>query len=124
MQLAPEAMRERKSGTFAALKQDYQRLKAEWGGFAGYDRFFDNASNAHLASVAIYHALVPQFQRMIAKHNGDLAAFYAEVKELAALGKEERASRLGTAASAKINPDAGSPKTPAEDTSCRHHSTC
>jgi len=31
---------------------------------------------------------------MIAKHNGDLAAFYAEVKALAALDKAERASRL------------------------------
>jgi predicted aminopeptidase len=103
-QLAPEAMRERKSGTFAALKQDYQRLKTEWGGFTGYDRFFDNAGNAHLASVAIYHALVPQFQRLLAKHNGDLAAFYAEVKVLAALGREERASRLGAVASARQEP--------------------
>ncbi len=96
-QLAPEAMRGRKAAVFAAMKRDHELLKTQWGDFAGYDRFFDNAGNAHLASVAIYHALAPQFQHMLVKHNGDLAAFYAEVKELAALGKEERASRLAAA---------------------------
>jgi predicted aminopeptidase len=97
-QLAPAAMRERKSGIFAALVQDYQRLKAEWGGFAGYDRFFDGINNAHLASIAIYNELVPQFQQMIARHNGDLGAFYAEVKQLAKLGKDKRALQLGIVA--------------------------
>ena len=99
--IAPDAMRERKAAVFVALKQDYERLKTEWGGFKGYDRFFDGINNAHLASVAIYNALVPQFQQMLAKHNGDLGAFYAEVKELAALNKDERAARLGTVAPAR-----------------------
>ena len=100
-QLAPEAMRERKSGVFAALQKDYQRLKAEWGGFAGYDRFFDGINNAHLASIAIYTELVPQFQKILAKHNGDLNAFYADVKVLAKLGKGERAAQLGIVAPAR-----------------------
>jgi len=99
--LAREEMRGRKADFFAAMKRDYERLKLQWDGFAGYDRFFDNAGNAHLASVAIYHALVPQFRHMIAQHQGDLAAFYAEVKELAALGREERAARLGPVAPAR-----------------------
>ncbi|MBI4426139.1 MAG: aminopeptidase, partial [Candidatus Kerfeldbacteria bacterium] len=92
--LAPQEMRERKAVAFIAMKQDYQRLKAEWGGFAGYDRFFNSVNNANLASVAIYHALVPQFQQLIARHNGDLASFYAEVKALAALDKEQRRRKL------------------------------
>jgi predicted aminopeptidase len=95
--IAPEEMRVRKTQAFSDMQRDYELLKLQWGGFAGLDRFFNNAGNAHLASVAIYHALVPQFQQLIAKHNGDLAAFYAEVKELAALGKEERKSRLAAA---------------------------
>ncbi len=92
--IAAEEMRVRKAQTFSDLQRDYGLLKSQWGGFAGYDRFFDHPNNAHLASVAIYTALVPQFQQMIAQHHGDLAAFYAEVKNLAALGKAERASRL------------------------------
>ena len=99
--LAPKAMRSRKAGIFAAMKQEYQLLKGQWGGFAGYDRYFDNANNAKLASVAIYNALVPQFQQLLAKHHGDLAAFYGEVSELAALGKDERAARLAAVAPAR-----------------------
>ncbi len=95
--LAPAAMRERKAAIFAALKRDYQRLKTDWGGYAGYDRFLDEPNNAKLASISIYNTLVPQFQEMIVKHNGDLAAFYADVKRLAALDKEERYRELGVA---------------------------
>ncbi len=94
MPLAPDAMRERKAAAFGAMRQDYQRLKAEWGGFAGYDRFFTTLNNANLASVAIYHALVPQFQQLLARQNGDLGAFYGEVKKLAALDKQDRARML------------------------------
>ncbi len=97
-QLAPDAMRGRKAGVFAELKRAYRQLKTEWGGFAGYDRFLDDPNNARLASISIYNALVPQFERLIAKHRGDLPAFYAEVKALAALGKDERASRLAAVA--------------------------
>jgi predicted aminopeptidase len=92
--MAREEMRVRKAQAFSEMQRDYELLKSQWGGFAGYDRFFDHPNNALLASVAIYTGLVPQFQQMIEKHHGDLAAFYAEVKELAALGKAERASRL------------------------------
>ena len=99
--IAPEEMRVRKAQAFSDLQRDYELLKPRWGGFAGYDRFFDHPNNAHLASVAIYTALVPRFQQLIAKHHGDLAAFYAEVKDLAALGKAERASRLGAVALAR-----------------------
>ena len=78
-------MRVRKHGGLFRHGAGLWLLKLQWGGFAGLDRFFNNAGNAHLASIAIYHALVPQFQQLIAKHDGDLAAFYAEVKALAGL---------------------------------------
>ena len=35
-----DVKRERKQQLFAELKDDYARLRASWGGFAGYDRFF------------------------------------------------------------------------------------
>lgn len=92
--MAPQEMRARKAQVLAELRRDYERMKSQWGGYAGYDRFFANVNNANLASVALYNELVPQFQRLIAKHHGDLAAFYTEVKEIAALGKNERKSRL------------------------------
>jgi predicted aminopeptidase len=95
--LAPAAMRERKAAIFDALKRDYRRLKVEWGGYTGYDRFLDEPNNAKLASIAFYNALVPQFRNIIARHNGDLAAFYADVKRLAALDKKERYRELGVA---------------------------
>ena len=94
LRMAPGEMRARKTQVFADLRRDYELMKSQWGGYAGYDRFFVDVNNASLASIAIYNGLVPQFQQMIAKHHGNLAAFYAEVKELAAVGKAERASRL------------------------------
>ena len=93
---APAEMRERKAALFEALKQDYRQLKQqEWGGFAGYDRFLDDPNNAKLASISFYNALVPNFQQILAKLNGDLPAFYAEVKRLAALGEKARYRTLG-----------------------------
>lgn len=100
-ELAPDAMRGRKAAAFAAMQQEYRQLKVEWGGFPGYDRFFSVINNANLASVAIYHTLVPQFRQLLARSNGDLAAFYDEVKKLAALDKDERAARLGIVAPAR-----------------------
>jgi len=88
--IAPDAMRVRKAELFSAMKQDYEKLKAEWDGFTGYDRFFESPNNAHLVSVDLYTQRVLQFQRLIDKHQSDLAAFYAEVKEIAKLSKEER----------------------------------
>jgi len=92
--IAPEAMRARKAELFMAMRQEYEKLKTEWGGFAGYDAFFSGLNNAHLAAVALYTEDVPQFQKLIEKHRSDLAAFYAEVKEIAKLSKDERNKML------------------------------
>ncbi|MEO7728566.1 MAG: aminopeptidase, partial [Burkholderiales bacterium] len=40
------AMRERKAAVFAELSREYQALRTEWGGFKGYDKFFDDPNNA------------------------------------------------------------------------------
>ncbi len=61
-----ETKRATKARLFIALQNDYQVLKASWGGYAGYDRFFaEPLSNAHLASVATYNDFVPAFRALL-----------------------------------------------------------
>lgn len=97
--LPDEAKRAGKAKLFAELDADYRELKAkEWGGFAGYDRFFAGMNNAHLASVATYEELVPAFRALIAREGGDMPRFYAAVKELAKLPKPERDAALAALA--------------------------
>jgi predicted aminopeptidase len=93
---SPEAMRTRKAEVFAALRRGYADLRAGWGGHAGYDRWFGEAlSNAQLASVAVYHDLVPAFEQLLERSDGDLPRFYAQVRALAALAPEARRAALG-----------------------------
>ncbi len=82
---------------FDEMRADYQALKKNWGGFAGYDRYFnEHLNNAFLAVVAAYTVWVPAFNALLARDGGDLGAFYADVKSLARLGQEERTARLRT----------------------------
>ncbi|HET9403791.1 MAG TPA: aminopeptidase, partial [Burkholderiales bacterium] len=65
------------------------------GGFAGYDRWFaQKPNNALLASVGIYSRLVPAFEALLEREGRDLPRFYAAVRELAILPKEEREARM------------------------------
>ena len=93
--IAPAPMRERKAETFAELRADYLKLKASWGGFAGYDRWFSQEpNNALLASIVIYTKRVPAFQALLAREGGDLSRFYAAAKDLARMNKAERSAAL------------------------------
>jgi predicted aminopeptidase len=85
-----------KHALLASLRGDYERMKAaRWGGYAGYDLFFERGvNNAQLASVAAYTALVPAFQALLAQEGGDLPRFYAEAKRLAKLPRDERLAAL------------------------------
>ena len=90
-----EEKRRGKARLFAAMLEDYARLKAGWGGFSGFDRVFARgANNALLASVTAYTERVPAFRALLARKGGDLPALYAEVKELARLDKSARDARL------------------------------
>jgi len=83
--------RRRKAAIIAALKERYARLTGEWAGYNGYSRWFGEAlNNAHFAVVAAYHDRVPAFQALLARHDGDLAAFYEAVSELAEQPAEHR----------------------------------
>ncbi|MFC5513056.1 aminopeptidase [Massilia jejuensis] len=89
-----ETKRIAKARLFIALKEEYQVLKANWGGYAGYDRFFaEPLSNAHLASIATYNDYVPAFRAML-RNEKDFRAFYRKVNALAKLDKSERQRAL------------------------------
>jgi predicted aminopeptidase len=93
--LAPDAMRARKREILAELESEYRMLRAGWGGFSGYDAWFaGDPNNAQLASVAAYSQQVPAFESLLAREGGRLPGFYAAVRELAALPKEERDARM------------------------------
>lgn len=90
-----DEQRSAKARVFEQMREDYRELRAGWGGQAGYDQWFEQPlGNAHLASVGTYTDLVPQFRRLLASLGGDLAAFHAEVRRLAALSAVERHEAL------------------------------
>ena len=90
-----EDKRRRKAELMSRLRAEYAVLKAErWAGYAGYDSWFASANNAFFAVLAAYNDLVPEFERLHARQGSDLARFYAEVRRLAALPKDQRRAAL------------------------------
>lgn len=86
-------MRARKQYEFGVLKLEYEQLKGEWGGYAGYDAWFTRTlNNAHLVSAATYHGCVPALRRVFDSLGGDLKKFYVEMK---AIEGEQGARRRG-----------------------------
>lgn len=89
------AKRERKAAVMQRLQADYERMKTErWDGYTGYDGWFQRANNAAFGVLAAYTELVPQFDRLFEHEGRDFARFYAEVRRLAKLPKEERRAAL------------------------------
>jgi predicted aminopeptidase len=90
-----DQQRHAKAGLLQALRSDYADLKAGWGGYAGYDKFFgEDLNNAKLASLSLYSELVPAFEALLEQESHDLPRFYQRVVALAALGKEARRGAL------------------------------
>jgi predicted aminopeptidase len=84
-----------KAERMARLRSDYERLKAEqWGGYAGYDGWFERANNAALGIQAAYDELVPAFEHLFEREGRDFERFYGAVRRLAALPKAERLATL------------------------------
>ena len=87
-----------KSARWARLRADYEQLKQTgWGGFAGYDRWFEQAAqapNAALGIQAAYDDWVPAFERLFEREGRDFPRFYAAVRALARLPKAERLATL------------------------------
>ncbi len=93
--LSDDDKRERKRHIFTEMRDEYARLKEGWGGFSGFDWWFNQSlNNAQLASLAIYTQLVPGFQKVLADRGYDMKAFYAEVKKIAKMPAERRQNVL------------------------------
>lgn len=93
--------RARKAAVIAKLRADYEKLKASWDGYSGYDNWFKRPlNNAQLNTIATYQTLVPAFQQLMAQDGGNLPKFYADAKAMAALPKEKRQARMAELTSA------------------------
>jgi predicted aminopeptidase len=80
-----------KAQVFEKLRSDYTKLKAGWGGYADFDKWFEQGlNNARLAATGIYHQHVAAFQKLLAQHDGDLTVFYRLVEEITNLPKTDR----------------------------------
>jgi predicted aminopeptidase len=92
------AKRQQKAAVMARMHSEYATLKAErWGGFAGYDTWFANANNAYFAVLAAYTELVPEFERLFESQGRQFPRFYAEVRRIAGLPKDQRRAALAAA---------------------------
>jgi len=98
-----EEKRRRKAEVFARMRAAYDAAKAGESGLAGYDRWFaghdgSGPNNASIAANALYDDKAPAFRALLAQQGGDLPAFYARVRELAAKPKAERGVMLAALA--------------------------
>jgi len=95
----PEAtLRAAKRAELARLRESYEELRARGDLDAGYSWLFGpQLNNAALLAVATYEDCVPAFADLLASTHADLPAFYARVRELAQLPRDERHRALGAA---------------------------
>jgi predicted aminopeptidase len=84
-----------KERIISGLREDYEKLKASWGGYSGYDAWFARPiNNAQLNTIAVYYELVPAFRGLLEREGGDLDRFYRSVDAIGRLRKELRYGRL------------------------------
>ena len=78
------------------FRASYAQLKAQWGGFAGYDAWVQRANNASFAAVSAYDELVPGFEALFEHVGQSWPKFYDAVQALARLPLSERSTALKT----------------------------
>jgi predicted aminopeptidase len=76
------------------FRSDYQRLKATWNGYSGYDAWVTDANNAAFGAQAAYDDLVPGFEVLFEREGRDWPRFYEAVKRLTDLPVQERTDFL------------------------------
>lgn len=94
-----EEKRWRKAQIFAAIRDEYGRMKPEWKDEEGRrlsfgGSFDEDLSNARLVAVSEYDKWVDALQILLLDVDGDLLEFYARCGELADLEPELRRKRL------------------------------
>lgn len=110
----PPAQKEiEKRRIFHEVRMSYARLRASWGGYAGFDRWIDSGlNNAKFGAFADYSQWVPAFRALLAQQHGNLPAFYKAVKQLAAQPADKRHAELNALAQGEVesslSPETGS----------------
>ena len=66
-------------------RDEFSRLRGQFGPIVPAE-----PNNAFLVSISVYTQLVPSFERLLARSDGKLSAFYTKVQELAATGQSSR----------------------------------
>ncbi|MCR2746074.1 aminopeptidase [Limnobacter parvus] len=90
-QLRKDEVLDAKKARFDLLRADYGKLKASWGGWAGYDRFMaEDLNNAKLGVSGLYTNYVPAFKALFLKCDGSFPRFYAAVEALGELPADKR----------------------------------
>ncbi len=80
---------------FAGMRADYDALKAGWGGYNGFDRWFESdLNNAKIGAFSTYNQWVPAFMALLAQEQDDLPTFYKAVKALSKRPEAERNTEL------------------------------
>ena len=88
-----------KAAAIERLRKRYRQMRdRRWGGYRGYDAWFDAPiNNAKLAATSVYNDLVPAFVRLYGLCSGDYPRFYASVRRLGGLDKAHRNEALKSA---------------------------
>ncbi len=93
-----------KAEIFSELRANYEQQNPNGGERREYARWFEHdLNNARLVPIGVYHEYVAAFQALLAQANGDLAAFYRAVQQLAELPKQQRHAQLSALLSARLN---------------------
>ncbi len=87
-----------KNEAIKVFKEDYQKLKYSWNGYAGYDAWVAKANNASFGAQAAYDELVPQFEAVLTRNGHDFAKFYSAIEHTTALPRAARRAALATLA--------------------------
>jgi predicted aminopeptidase len=75
--VSAEEKRAMKTAAFSDFRERYRRMKARWGGYAGYDRWvYEDLNNARISAVVTYHDRIPAFRRLLVLAGEDLPRFY------------------------------------------------
>jgi predicted aminopeptidase len=87
---------EGKQEEIAEFRQRYRAVRdAGWHGDDRYDRWAEGPiNNARLVPFGLYDHWVPAFGRLFVNAGSEWGAFYAAVRELARLAKDDREARL------------------------------
>jgi len=95
-----EELRRAKQAEFGRLKTQLRALDRRHGGSLRLDRWLAQPlNNARLNTVATYHELLPYFEALLRRHDGDFEAFFREIEGLRRLEGRARLARLKELAS-------------------------